>query len=248
MELGYPVIGRVSGGRGKEYWVSCDGPCRLCSWRTGVRLVPRWKEIKRSRFPGISQQEIYRHALLSSSHLTNFWQETKSLSKASIIKGWHAYASALWRSSDCTHAHNHVTKAVAAMDTCFDLVRAHHHGIVMCGWHGFVHVRGVGHDGACARENPSRPKHFRSWKDLFCAFGIGWKFDGPSGSPLQSEVTFVLSVDKTGFQVKTWLVRTDGILLAAGQTSRDVIDCEESEQCLMCLTMTLFQETILRFW
>ena len=152
MELGYPVVGRVSGGRSKEYWVSCDGPCRLCSWRTGVRLVPRWKEIKRSRFPGISQQEIYRHALLSSSHSTNFWQETKSLSKTWIIKGWHAFASALWCSSDCTHAHNHVTKAVAAMDTCFDLVRAHHHGIVMCEWHGFVHVHGVGHDTGLVQE------------------------------------------------------------------------------------------------
>ena len=30
-----------------------------------------------------------------------------------------------------THAHNHITRAVAAMDSCFALVGAHQHGIAV---------------------------------------------------------------------------------------------------------------------
>ena len=30
-----------------------------------------------------------------------------------------------------THAHNHITRAVATMDSCFGLVRPHQHGIAV---------------------------------------------------------------------------------------------------------------------
>ena len=30
-----------------------------------------------------------------------------------------------------THAHSHITRAVAAMDSCFSLVRPHQHGIAL---------------------------------------------------------------------------------------------------------------------
>ena len=30
-----------------------------------------------------------------------------------------------------THAHSHITRAVAAMDSCFGLIRPHHHGIAV---------------------------------------------------------------------------------------------------------------------
>ena len=31
----------------------------------------------------------------------------------------------------CTHVHSHITQAVAAMDSCFGLVRPHQHGIAV---------------------------------------------------------------------------------------------------------------------
>ena len=39
-----------------------------------------------------------------------------------------------------THAHNHITRAMAAMDSCFALVGAHQHGIAV---------------GSMSRVNPS---------------------------------------------------------------------------------------------
>ena len=36
-----------------------------------------------------------------------------------------------WYGQYRTHAHNHITRAVAAMDSCFALVGAHQHGIAV---------------------------------------------------------------------------------------------------------------------
>ena len=42
-----------------------------------------------------------------------------------------AHVPTPWYAQYLTHAHNHITRAVAAMDSCFALVGAHQHGITV---------------------------------------------------------------------------------------------------------------------
>ena len=75
-----------------------------------------------------------------------------------------------------THAHNHITRAVAAMDSCFALVGAHQHGIAVGSKHS---------ENPCISETSL---HEKSYKSLVQTGYDSTSSQGRFSPPLEVEV------------------------------------------------------------